>query len=300
MSTANSIRMKAVTSPVTEHHCRPQKSTTIPDKGIYWWSDQGKLIFIDEPATPDFWDRRWETEDWVNEVTHSRGARRQRHLLEKYVPDTDSWILEAGCGTGHFVDAMAHWGYRATGVDFAPDTVAKTKAACPNLDIRIGDVRSLDFEDDALDGCWSLGLIEHFWTGYDDILEEMYRVLKPGAYAFVGFPCIAPLDRLKILMRGYRRLPPMSEEPEGFYQFALDARAVQEDLKTVGFEVVGRVRRNVEEGVHRLSPTLGRAFSHLLRLDRQFRPLRVLTYAMEWLLLPWCGYSIRLIARKPA
>jgi 2-polyprenyl-3-methyl-5-hydroxy-6-metoxy-1,4-benzoquinol methylase len=82
--------------------------------------------------------------------------------LKKYLPYKNNRILEGGCGDGHLVDAMNYWGYKVVGVDFAPKTVAKIKEVMPGLDVRLGDVQALDFEDEYFDGYWSMGVIEHF------------------------------------------------------------------------------------------------------------------------------------------
>ncbi len=67
---------------------------------------------------------------------------------------------------------QAH-GYQSAGVDFAKETIERVKEIIPKLDVRVGDVRDLQFPDNYLTGYWSLGVIEHFWDGYYDILEEM-------------------------------------------------------------------------------------------------------------------------------
>ena len=53
----------------------------------------------------------------------------------------------------------------------------KIKLHWPQLDVSYGDVRALEFEDDSFDGYWSLGVIEHFPDGYEDIGQEMTRVI---------------------------------------------------------------------------------------------------------------------------
>ena len=72
--------------------------------------------------------------------------------------------------------------------DSAEDVVKKINALVPELDIRQGDVFNLQEEDQSLDGYWSLGVIEHYFDGYDGISNEMKRVLKKdGVLAVVTF-----------------------------------------------------------------------------------------------------------------
>ena len=52
-------------------------------------------------------------------------------------------------------------------MDFAEESVRRARLEYPGLDIREGDVRSLPFPAGHFDGYWSIGVIEHFWGGYD-------------------------------------------------------------------------------------------------------------------------------------
>ena len=69
----------------------------------------------------------------------------------------------------------------------------------PDLNIDFGDVRSLPYKKSSFDGIWSLGVIEHNWDGYDQILREAHRVLRSGGYFFLAFPSFSPLRKLKVI-----------------------------------------------------------------------------------------------------
>ncbi|GAI52286.1 unnamed protein product, partial [marine sediment metagenome] len=90
-------------------------------------------------------------------------------------------VLEGGCGRGNKVYALYQHGYDAYGVDYAEETVKKVNQYAPELKITVDDIRNLNFEDGFFDGYWSLGVIEHFYDGYDAMLREMHRVLSEGA-----------------------------------------------------------------------------------------------------------------------
>ena len=59
-------------------------------------------------------------------------------------------ILEGGCEIGQNVYGLKSWGYEAYGVDFARETVERTKKEFPELKIFVQDVRKLDFPDNFL------------------------------------------------------------------------------------------------------------------------------------------------------
>ena len=44
------------------------------------------------------------------------------------------------------------------------------------------DLDDLPVEDESVDGYWSLGVIEHFYDGYGEILSEMHRVIKRDGF----------------------------------------------------------------------------------------------------------------------
>jgi len=263
----------------------------------YWWPERKRLIFVKEEATPEFWDRQWQAEDLEKKMTGSRNSRYWSGILKKFIPGKKSIILEGGCGYGHIVDAMDHWGYQAIGVDYAPKIIAKIKEVMPNLDVRCGDVTKLEFGDDYFDGYWSLGVIEHFWDGYDDILSEMRRVLKVGGYAFVTFPCISRLDRIKIFFRGYKKFT-SGEKPKDFYQFGLDVKAIRKDFEEAGFECVRARRRTGLWGLRRLIPAFHGLYYFIMALRAKNRVVKMAIEVTDLLLAPLCGHSVLLVLRK--
>ena len=200
---------------------------------VVYWPNANRLIYLDEKATPEFWDHRWQTEGKPGPVSHRDEVVT---VTAKYLPP-GSRILEGGCGRANKVKAMAMAGYRATGVDFAEDSVKQAKLNYPDLDIRRGDVRSLDFPDGEFDGYWSIGVIEHFWEGYGSILAEAARVLRPNGVLFLMAPWLSPYRVRKAANSEY----PVAEfpsEPGSFYQFALGRTEVAAQIAQYGFELV--------------------------------------------------------------
>jgi len=167
----------------------------------------------------------------------------------------------------------------------------------PKLDIRYGDLRKLNLEDKYLDGYLSLGIIEHFWEGYDEILNEMKRVLKPGGYAFVSFPCISRLDRLKIFFSGYEQYNGC-DMPVDFYQFGLDAKGVRKKFERVGFECVHTCWQYGLTGLQRMIPAVKKTQEKLWKLSEGNKLIKLFTVASGFLLAPLCGHSAMLVFKK--
>ena len=129
--------------------------------------ENNRLIYIDKEATKEFWEDHWLTEDFYQAVTLTPNSWVAR-TTKKYLR-IGSTVLEGGCGRANFVYSLQNNGFKAVGLDFAPKTVELIKSAVPELNIKLGDVRLLPFEDGSFDGYWSMGVIEHFWNGYDNI-----------------------------------------------------------------------------------------------------------------------------------
>ena len=154
----------------------------------YYDSVEDRLVQIGSMSTPGFWEGHWRRRDIKKLLKTVKVKRSIVSVTKKYLKT--GIVLEAGCGAGDKVCALDAAGYKVIGVDFAKQTVQGVKSLMPQLDVRVGDVQNLAFSDRYFDGYWSLGVIEHFYGGYMPVIREMHRVLKPGGYAFLTFPCI--------------------------------------------------------------------------------------------------------------
>ncbi len=203
-------------------------------------TDKRALAFYREQATADFWDRHWNTTELQSLTRKPINDRLFIPLVKKYLPK-GSIVLEGGCGRGRIVHALRLQGYRPIGVDFASQTIEKIKQMDPELDVRHGDVRALDIPDGFLDGYISVGVIEHFWDGYEAIAKEMHRTLRVGGFLFVSFPYLSPLRRLKILLKMYPSAckNELNPQADAFYQYALSAHQIQGELEALGFQMKG-------------------------------------------------------------
>ena len=203
----------------------------------YYDPQRNALIYIGQEPTPEFWDEHWSPSPELRKELLNMPQTFVSELTKKYLKPEDGPVLEGGCGLGQHVSSLQNAGYTSIGVDLAPATVKALNEHMPELDIRQADVRNLPIADDFLAGVWSLGVIEHFWDGFDEIIHEMHRVLKQGGLAFVTFPYMSPLRRLKARTNRYPQW--QGEKPDDFYQFALDHRLVEESICSTGFRVHG-------------------------------------------------------------
>jgi SAM-dependent methyltransferase len=116
------------------------------------------------------------------------------HILDAFLRKGDL-VLEAGCGAGRWMKHLNQNGYRSVGVDISPDIVALIKRLDPELDVRVGNVLSLNFATGTFDAVLSSYVFEHFKDGPLRALREAHRVLKPGGILFFLVPYNSLLRR---------------------------------------------------------------------------------------------------------
>jgi SAM-dependent methyltransferase len=113
------------------------------------------------------------------------------------------------------------------------EAVENVRRRFPHIRWHIGDVRSLEFADGEFDAVYSPGVVEHFEEGPRQILQETWRVLRPGGFAIISTPCFGrwAQHHLERIMS--------SGDPQGdFYQYAFSRDGMKGVLVDLGFEVV--------------------------------------------------------------
>lgn len=201
--------------------------------------DKKRIIHLENFANEKFWDDRWNIEENFDYVRNFRDSTSKLivNKTKKYL-SKDSKILEGGCGMGDKVYQLQRAGFDTHGVDFAKKTVTTLNKNFPDLKIILGDVRKLPFEDCSFDGYWSLGVIEHFYRGYDDISSEMKRVIKTGGYLFITVPTFSLLRRIKAILGFYEKVDSSFPENKNFYQFLISKSEVINHFEKIGFELI--------------------------------------------------------------
>jgi len=76
-----------------------------------------RIICIDREATPEFWEERWESENFRRTVV-SDNPRFLTQITRHFLPSKGSGVLEGGCGRGGKVLALSMYGNDVVGTDF--------------------------------------------------------------------------------------------------------------------------------------------------------------------------------------
>lgn len=270
---------------------------------IYYDSLNNRLVYTGHAATAEYWDKHWNIEEahtLRRDLLHTDKNSFVSRVTRAYLKPKDGPILEGGCGAGYKLGSLCQNAFQAIGVDYAQKTVDTLNRIVPEIDVRHGDIRSLEFCDSYFAGYWSLGVIEHFWDGYAPIIHEMARVIRPGGYLFITFPWMNGFRSTKAWLKKFPELTESLDEP--FYQFALDDRRVRKDLERIGFKLIERRFPDVIYGMTEEWGTLAAPMAAFSRIRSRNRVFKIFGFCFEQIMNILFGfffsYTILLVMRK--
>ena len=112
------------------------------------------------------------------------GSRIRNDMLRRFLaPAPGELIVDLGCGSGRALLWNRDLGAATVGIDIAPFF---SNDARQQVDLMLGDLRTLPFADGTFDKAWSLDVLEHLSPdALAGMLGEASRVLKPGGALFV-------------------------------------------------------------------------------------------------------------------
>ncbi|HLD25606.1 MAG TPA: class I SAM-dependent methyltransferase [Candidatus Andersenbacteria bacterium] len=257
----------------------------------------GRLVMRQQAPTALFWDSLWQVDDMRQQIEEESRNTFYVGLTKRFVPPGPHVrMLDAGCGRGAVVLSHQREGYDAYGIDFAQQTITQAEQAFPALQLSVADVRKLPFPDNYFSAYWSLGVIEHFFNGYQEILTEARRVIAPGGYLFMTFPYLNPLRKLKIKLRAYTKASQPQKEPSDFYQFILNYLHVRHDLEKLGFQLRHQQAVDGLKGISTEVPLARPALQKLLRSRGKLA--RVTGAAITELAAPLAGHIMLLVMQR--
>lgn len=203
-------------------------------------------------------------------------------------------ILEAGCGVGDKVYQMHYNGYNVVGIDFAKNTIARTKRVHPELILIIGDINHLPFKSNTFEVIWCIGVIEHLFHGFDEIIFEMYKVLKKNSILFLSFPTLSPIRKFKVKLGLYQ--PVSSVYENSFYQYAYDEDIVKEKVEEYGFKNIENSRydgiKGLKDEIIMIKPILQKIY------DSHYLTFRIFKYILNAIINPISGHMCLMVFRK--
>jgi SAM-dependent methyltransferase len=225
-----------------------------------------------------YWKQHWENADRRQELIPQGQAGdlgEYAPLLHQYVPK-DLPVLEAGCGLAQMVNALELNGHKTIGIDYEAETIAFVKREFPHLDVRVGNIKALEFPDGTF-GCYlSLGVLEHFEELPKEALAEARRVLHPRGVALISVPFLNAARRaaLHSLSANGDSHAMNGEAKLEFYQYYFSFEEFSAMLQQAGLQVIDYLPLAVDHYLTREHPVFQWYWRSPLCRFRMREPIR--------------------------
>jgi len=128
-------------------------------------------------------------------------------LIQKTSPNSESIILDIGCGTGHDTKALSENGYAVIGMDISKAMVAKAKESYPDLDFVQGDALNAQrFQPSSFTHIVCLYFTVYYMQDMNRFFSNVFSWLMPGGYFVLHLvdrdmfdPILPPANPLMLL-----------------------------------------------------------------------------------------------------
>ena len=163
-------------------------------------------------------------------------------IYELLAPHSPGLYLDAGCGTGNYLNALTGKGLRFYGLDPSETMLEVARRRNEGTTFVNSTAENIDLPDNFFDGATAILTIHH-WQNLQKGLQEVNRVLKPGTpMVFFSF---TPQQMKgywlyhyfpKMIERAMQIIPPMNEMERllmasGFTSVKSELYFVREDLE---------------------------------------------------------------------
>jgi ubiquinone/menaquinone biosynthesis C-methylase UbiE len=168
-----------------------------------------------EPTVAEFFESHVEDYEAIHYGTrrHSFMTVRHRRVLD-FVDGLElaagAKVLDAGCGPGLLLEALAARRFHVTAFDASPAMVERTRTRLSRQGTRaslaVADIERLPFRDESFDLVCSTGVIEYLRED-SRVLSEFLRVLRPsGSLVLPVTNAWSPVNCLEPLIESTKRV----------------------------------------------------------------------------------------------
>ena len=149
-------------------------------------------------------------------------------------------ILEAGCGAGRILRYYHNKGMDIVGIDFIEIAIKKLEAADETLDVEVGDITNLQFDDESFRYILSFGLYHNLEKGLDLAIQETYRVLEGGGSVCASFRADNIQTRLTdwLTARRSNKKTHQGAKRAEFHKMNFTRSEFESAFRNVGFDII--------------------------------------------------------------
>ena len=167
-------------------------------------------------------------------------------LVERF--GTGGRILDVGASNGSFLLALDGTRWERVGVEFIGEVVNLVRERHPDLDLKTGEIHSVDIEPHSLDMITFWHVFEHLYEP-QRVLARVAELLKPGGKVILSVPNFASFQRRLFKTHWYA-----FDVPRHLHHFS--PRALEMLLQVQGFETLGHVFFSRMNNFHQLKYSL--------------------------------------------
>jgi len=138
----------------------------------------------------------------MSPIADQESYEKKLAITRKYL-DQQSEVMEFGCGTGSTALLHAPWVKSLLAIDYSSKMIdianeKKRREGITNVRFEVGDIDSMELEPEQFDAILGLNIL-HLLPAWEQVLEKVYALLKPGGHFISSSGCLQ--GRLR-LMRG--------------------------------------------------------------------------------------------------
>lgn len=182
---------------------------------------------------------QWDARNLEDEIT-ANSKRPLFSVMLKYFSPENGKILEAGCGFGAWCELLRKNNYDIVGLENQQKVIDDAKNIIPDIPVEFGDVSAVQYPDNFFQGYISLGVIEHFENGPQNVLREAVRVIKPGGIALISVPANTIVRRLFThpIRSIYFLFNSLRSRPKYFGEYRYSLKELQRFVTETGLEII--------------------------------------------------------------
>lgn len=224
--------------------CQTKKAETLFSRHQFCYQrcPQCNLVRVNpqltQKAIGEIYQEGYENKSQTTTPDHLQIPKRQRGILRKLaqICGGTGKILDVGCFEGQFLWAARECGWQVTGTEIS-ETAVNFAQEMWNLDVHLGALEEIHFEDAQFDAVVLRDVIEHL-PDPKRTLQEINRILRPGGAFYVWTPNFNSVTRHLVGQRWGAVVFP-------WHLYYFTPQTLSQMCETTGFTSIQMTTRNL-------------------------------------------------------